>query len=254
MVALHALLLFVVALLGGTLNAVAGGGSFLTVPTLIFLGVPPINANATSTTALWPGSVASVGAYRSEIAPQRAIIIRLSLISLVGGIIGAVVLLHTPQNVFLRLLPFLLALATALFAFGPRLTALQRQSADVSRRNTGWLAPVVQFIISIYAGFFGGGIGILMLSMLTLMGMTNIHAMNGIKTVLAAVSNGVAVVLFVFAGIINWGLAIVMLVGALLGGYYGAYFARKIDSAIIRRFVIAVGIVVTIILFIEAYL
>jgi uncharacterized membrane protein YfcA len=266
MTLLHGVLLFVAALLAGTLNAVAGGGTFLTVPTLIFVGVLPVTANATSTVALWPGYLASAGAYRQEFAQERARLISLGGISLLGGILGAVLLLHTPQHVFLRLLPFLLLLATLLFALGPQITTLVRRNAPAvsgkteqalapePTRASGLVAGFLQLIVAIYGGFFGGGIGILMLSLLTVSGMTNIHAMNAVKTGLSFLINGVAVVLFIAARIVAWPYALVMLAGSLLGGYYGAFFARKLDPQVIRMVVIGVGCVVSVVLFAQAYL
>jgi uncharacterized protein len=266
MTLLHGVLLFVAALLAGTLNAVAGGGTFITVPMLIFVGVLPVNANATSTVALWPGYLASAGAYRQEFAQERARLISLGGISLLGGILGAVLLLHTPQHVFLRLLPFLLLVATLLFALGPQITALVRRNAPVApgkpaqtlapeqARTSGLVAGFLQLVVSIYGGFFGGGIGILMLSLLTVSGMTNIHAMNAVKTGLSFLINGVAVVLFIAARIVAWPYALVMLAGSLLGGYYGAFFARKLDPQIIRLVVIGVGGIVSVVLFAQAYL
>ena len=175
----QACLLFIAALLGGAQNSVAGGGSFLTLPALIFAGVPPIKASATSTVALWPGSVASVGAYRKELGTQRRELLTLGAISIVGGLVGAIVLLKTPQNTFVLLLPILLLAATLLFAFGGRIAQWVRARSAKSALPP-WLSLLgtsfVQFIIAVYGGFFGGGIGILMLALLAVMGMTNIHA------------------------------------------------------------------------------
>ena len=255
MTVVQAIALFVAAILGGTLNAVAGGGSFITFPTLIFTGVPPIQANATSTTALWPGSVASVGAYRSVLTTQRGQLVLLGIVSIAGGAIGAVLLLHTSQTLFLRLVPFLLLLATLLFAFGGTLTAgLRKRLGKAS--TPAWVATaglaVLQFIIAAYGGFFGGGIGILMLALYSVVGMENIHAMNGLKALMASCINGVAVITFIIAGAIFWPEALVMVAGAILGGYGGASVARRLDPTLVRRFVIAVGVIMTIYFFVKA--
>lgn len=255
MTVVQAIALFVAAILGGTLNAVAGGGSFITFPTLIFTGVPPIQANATSTTALWPGSVASVGAYRSVLTTQRRQLVLLGIVSIAGGAIGAVLLLHTSQTLFLRLVPFLLLLATLLFAFGGTLTAgLRKRLGKTS--TPAWVATaglaVLQFIIAAYGGFFGGGIGILMLALYSVVGMENIHAMNGLKVLMASCINGVAVITFVVAGAIFWPEALVMVAGAILGGYGGASVARRLDPTLVRRFVIAVGVIMTIYFFVKS--
>jgi uncharacterized protein len=239
-------LLFAIAIVAGALNSVAGGGSFFTFPTLVFTGVPPIQANATNTVALWPGALASIGAYRKELgATPRPTLLLLGGVSLVGGLIGAIVLLHTPKNTFAALIPWLLLAATLLFAFGPRLTALVRarqgeKAGDVGMRPYG--TALLQLVISIYGGFFGGGIGILMLAALGFMGMENIHEMNALKAVLNALINGIAVVAFVIAGAVFWAQALVMLVGAIVGGYGGAALARKMDPRHVRWFVIVVGL------------
>ena len=187
---LQGCILFVAAILGGTLNSVAGGGSFITLPSLIFTGVLPINANATSTVALWPGSVASIWAYRKELAKQRrSIVFLLGGTSLIGGVLGAELLLSTSQSTFVKLLPYLLLLATVLFAFSGPITAKLRSKA-IQKNRLSWPTLIgiafLQLIIAIYGGYFGGGIGILMLATLGLMGMENIHEMNSMKTLLAA--------------------------------------------------------------------
>jgi uncharacterized protein len=239
-------LLFAIAIVAGALNSVAGGGSFFTFPTLVFTGVPPIQANATNTVALWPGALASIGAYRKELgATPRPTLLVLGGVSLVGGLIGAIVLLHTPKDTFAALIPWLLLAATLLFAFGPKLTALVRARRG-AKPAQGGMAPygtaLLQLVISIYGGFFGGGIGILMLAALGFMGMENIHEMNALKVVLNAVINGIAVVAFVIAGAVFWAQALVMLVGAIAGGYGGASLARKMDPRHVRWFVIVVGL------------
>jgi uncharacterized membrane protein YfcA len=253
----QAIILFGAALLGGALNAVAGGGSFIGFPALLLTGVAPINANATNTVALWPGSVASIGAYRGALKAERAPLPLLLGASLLGGLLGAIVLLRTPQRTFLGLVPYLLLLATVLFAFGGLITQWVRAHARGGRRAPPWLARLgtglLQFVIALYGGFFGGGIGILMLSMLTVMGMRNIHAMNALKAILTTAINGVAVVAFVVAGAVVWPQALVMVAGAIIGGYGGGAVARRIDQRLVRRFVIVVGCVMTAYFFIRQY-
>lgn len=240
--------LFVAAALGGTLNSVAGGGSFFTFPALLLAGVPAVPANATSTVALWPGSVASVGAYRREVA--RAPHLRLlGTVSLAGGVAGALLLLHTPSAAFARMVPYLLMLATALFAFGGPMTRLARRlrrpgggGAPAAPAAHGVLAlALVQFVIAVYGGFFGGGIGILMLAALRVAGLEDIHVMNGIKTLQAALINGAAVVAFIVAGKVFWPEALLMVIGAVAGGYAGAAGARRVPQQLIRAAVIGVG-------------
>jgi uncharacterized membrane protein YfcA len=248
-------LLLLVAFLGGTLNSVAGGGSFFTFPVLIFAGIPSIAANATSTVALWPASVAGIGAYRRDLVGlDRRLLIMMGVTSLIGGILGALLLLLTPAAIFETLLPYLLLIATLLFTFsGPVTRKLRMRRIEKAPLGTKQLISITiaQFIIAIYGGYFGGGIGILMLAALALMGLENIHVMNGLKSVLATCINGVAVVTFVLAGIVRWPEAILMVVGAAVGGYGGAYNARKIDPKLVRLFVIIVGFAMTLYFFIQ---
>ncbi|HVB62446.1 MAG TPA: sulfite exporter TauE/SafE family protein [Ktedonobacteraceae bacterium] len=264
-----AILLFIAAILGGTLNAVAGGGTFITLPSLIFTGVLPINANATSTVALWPGTVASISAYRKELVKQdRLVLLVLGVTSLIGGVLGAELLIGTSQSTFVILLPYLLLLATVLFAVSTPITTWMRERRTAQRAQqesqesavavpgkVTWLRLVViacfQLIIAVYGGYFGGGIGILMLATLGLMGMENIHEMNSVKTLLTALINGVALVIFIIRGIVEWPQALVMIAGAIIGGYGAAYFARKIDQRFVRVFVILVGLSMTVYFFVH---
>ena len=257
---LAGLLLFIAAMLGGTLNSVAGGGSFITVPSLIFTRVLPVQANTTSTVALWPGSVASITAYRRELAKlNRVVILTLGATSLVGGVLGALLLLSTSQSTFLYLLPYLMLVATLLFAFSPRITTMLRKRSVKGIQEKASIASwralagisFIQLIIAVYGGYFGGGIGIMILASLGIMGMENIHEMNGMKTVLQASINGVAVITFILARAVVWLPALVMVAGAIAGGYGGAYFARKLDPRVIRVFVILVGTGMTIYFFLR---
>lgn len=239
--------LFTAAAAGGALNSVAGGGSFFTFPTLLFFGVPPVQANATSTVALWPGSVASVGAYRRELAAAKRMVIPLSIVSLAGGLIGAKVLLETPQATFKSLVPWLLLTATLVFAFGNKVVGRLRGHKAVP----AWVAIAIQAPVAVYGGFFGGGMGILMLASFAAAGMTNIHEMNGLKNWLAVCINGIAVATFVVAGAVYWPQAAVALTGAIAGGYGGASLARRIDPARVRAFVIVVGTGLTVYFFVK---
>jgi uncharacterized membrane protein YfcA len=247
--------LFFAGVLGGTLNSVAGGGSFITFPILLFTGVPPINANATSTVALWPGSVASTSAYRKELAKQdRTGVLVLGSTSLIGGILGAILLLRTSQTTFVRLVPYLLLVATLLFAFSAPITnRLRRRNIETKKTGTSWsgLVGIAFLQLIIYGGYFGGGIGILMLATLGLMGMENIHEMNALKTLLTSFINGVAVITFIIAGAVVWAQAIVMVAGGIIGGYGGAYFARQIEPRWVRAFVILIGVGMTLYFFLR---
>ncbi|HEU4328782.1 MAG TPA: sulfite exporter TauE/SafE family protein [Roseiflexaceae bacterium] len=254
MTLVDAIVLFVAAFGGGALNSVAGGGSFLSFPALLFTGVDAKLANATSTVALWPGSAAAARAYRAELMQQRSSLIPLSLVSVVGGFLGARLLLGTSESTFRLLVPYLLLVATLLFAFGSPLTAKVRQwrggAARPSGQGVSWVGLALQLVIATYGGYFGGGIGILMLAALAVAGMEDVHAMNGLKNWLATCINGVAVLTFILSGAVLWPQAAVMILGATIGGYGGAATARRLDPKLIRRFVIAVGCMLTVYFFI----
>ena len=244
------------AIVAGAINSVAGGGSFLTFPALMFCGVTPIRANATNTVALWFGSLASVGAYRSQLGGQRRALITLLITSLVGGLAGALLLLKTPDATFKLLLPWLLLVATLIFIFGKHLTTALRRMVHLDINQPQSIVPFLvgsglQLVIAVYGGFFGGGIGILMLALLTLLGYVEIHIMNGLKTVLASTINGVAVIAFIWAGVVAWPQALVMIVGSILGGYSGAVIAQRVSGEVIRRVVIAVGLSMTVYFFVR---
>src|SRR5215471_3890423 len=231
--------LFIAGVLGGALNAVAGGGSFVAFPALLFTGVPPIPANATNTFALWIGTSVSGGAYRNRFHISRRVMIPLIITSIFGGLAGAFLLLRTPANTFMRVLPWLMLGATLLFAFGKKLTG-RRPSGLAQDASTAALvgACVFELAVAVYGGYFGGGVGIMNLAMLAALGMTDIHAMNALKVVLGGVINGVAVVAFIFAKAIVWPQAIVMMIGATVGGYLSAHYAQKLPQPWIRTFVI----------------
>lgn len=241
------LILFPLAVLGGALNSVAGGGTFFVFPALLWTGMSPIAANATTTMALWPGSISSVFAYRKEVFIHRERIPQLIAISFVGGLAGALVLLNTPEQTFEFLIPYLLLTATVLFAVSPRITRYFRNPNATQIRKLGIAAGALfQFTIAFYGGYFGAGIGILMLAMLGLMGLQDIHEMNALKTLLGASINGIAVVTFILSGVIVWPQALLMLVGAVIGGYFGAHYSKKLPQIWVRRGVIVTGCCLTV--------
>lgn len=250
----HAIFLFFAAALGGGINAVAGGGSFIAFPALLFTGVAPVPANATNTLALWIGTTASGGAYRKRLHVSRRVMVPLIATSVLGGVAGAVLLIKTPAQTFLHVLPWLMLAATLLFAFGKHLTG--RISAGVghdasTRAVTG--ASIFELLVSVYGGYFGGGIGIMNLAMFAAMGMTDIHEMNALKVLLGAVINGVAAIMFIALGAIVWPQAIVMTIGAMIGGYVSAHYAQKLPQAWIRALVLGVGASMTTYFFFRAY-
>jgi hypothetical protein len=249
-----AIFLFFAGVLGGALNAVAGGGSFIAFPALLFSGVAPIAANATNTVALWLGVTASSGAYRRHLDISRRVMIPLAVTSVIGGIGGAVLLLRTPAHTFLRVLPWLMLGATLLFMFGSRLARGSKGSVAHDASGTAiTIAALFELVAAVYGGYFGGGLGIVNLAMLAALGMTDIHAMNALKVVLGGIINGLAVVTFVVAGAVAWKQGIIMIAGAIVGGYFGAHYAQKVPQSWIRVFVIVVGTGMTIYFFWRAY-
>jgi hypothetical protein len=249
-------ILFLVALFAGAINSVAGGGSFLSFPSLLLVGIPPVNANATSTVALWPGQPASVWAYRREIEHiSRRVFLPLTITGIIGGLAGAYVLLITPQLTFLHLVPWLLLAATLIFTLSGRITGwLGRRHAHPQAAFTSVYGIGLQLSLAFYLGYFGAGAGILLLAMLALLGMDNIHAMNALKAWLTAVSNAAAMVLFIYHRAVYWPEAILMVAGSVLGGYFGAYFAQKAKPTHVRHIVIAIGFGMTIYFFARQYL
>jgi uncharacterized protein len=246
--------LFFAGVLGGALNAVAGGGSFIAFPALLFAGVPPIPANATNTIALWTGAAASGGAYRKRLDVPRRVLVPLLAASLLGGVAGAFLLLKTPAQTFMRVLPWLTLGATLLFAFGKRIAAGRKSVLEHESTNAALAgATLFQLCVGVYGGYFGGGMGIVMLAMLAALGMTDIHAMNALKSVMGSVINGVAVVTFVVAGAIYWRHGIVMIIGGIAGGYLGAHYAMKLPQVWVRWFVVVVGAGMTAYFFWKSY-
>jgi uncharacterized membrane protein YfcA len=238
------------AFVAGFINAVAGGGSFLTFPALIAAGLPAIDANASSTVALFPGQIATGYAARDGLsaaaADSRVNVPVLAAISLVGGFIGGVLLLVTPQSFFSRIVPWLILFATAIFAGGN----FVHTGKKIFRLNqTGIFA--VQGLVAVYGGYFGGGAGIIMLAALTLFGLRDMWLMNSLKILLAVLMNAAAVVTFIAAGIVHWHWTIVVAVGAIAGGYTGLAAARRVPARIVKGFVVAVGLVLTIYFFVK---
>jgi uncharacterized membrane protein YfcA len=250
------LLLCAAAFLAGAINSIAGGGTLITFPALVSVlgpeAVHQVIANATNTVALCPGSATGAWAYRRELGEARTWLAWLLVPSLIGGIAGALLLVYAPARMFALLVPWLILLATLLFLFQPtiaRWTGIGRPHPAPSRiRVLGTL--VFQFFVALYGGYFGAGIGILMLSALAMMGLSDIHQMNALKTVLATVINGVAVVVFIGRDLlassvsertVNWEYALPMIVAGMIGGYASARVARSLNRDLVRRIVVAIG-------------
>jgi uncharacterized membrane protein YfcA len=232
------LVLFFATIAAGALNSVAGGGSFLTLPALLFAGVPPVAANATSTLAAWPASLASAVAYRRELGAP-ATWVSLGIVSLLGGLLGGLLLVKTSDASFMRLLPPLMLLAAVTFSFGNRVT--ERFNIGGGDEPTPWWMYLLQLAIATYGGYFGGGMGIMMLAMLAAAGMTDIHEMNGLKAVLAVAINAVALAIFIAHGAIVWRTGLIMAAGGIVGGYAGGAVARRLNRDAIRVFVMGIA-------------
>lgn len=229
------LLLFGAGLLAGALNAAAGGGSFVTIPALVLAGVPSVSANASSTVALLPGTLASAWAWREDLRPMEGVSLRtLLVVSLGGGLAGAVLLLFTSEQVFDGLLPWLMLVGTLAFAFGRPLGALLRRRV---RLGPGAVLAA-QVLLSVYAGYFGGGVGIMMMAVWSLLGDADIRTMSALRTILVSASNAVAALCFALAGPVRWPATATVLVAAVIGGYFGARLARRVPGPALRVFVI----------------
>jgi uncharacterized membrane protein YfcA len=237
----HAFLVFATAVVAGAINSIAAGGSLLTLPTLIWLGVPSINANATNIVAIWPGSLGSVWAYRRELRDTDPRVYALIVPSVFGAGIGALLLTRTPRSLFDGLVPVLIAFATVLFMLQDRIRRrLDAAAGPALRRH--WLAwaMVLQVLVGIYGGYYGTAMGIPMLAALSLT-HTDVHQINGLKNLFAVFINVVATVFFVLAGLVVWGDAITMAAGTTIGGVSGALVARRIGADAVRRVVVIIG-------------
>lgn len=240
-------LIFAAAFVAGAINSVAGGGTLLSFPALLWLGLPSVVANATNTVALWPGSLGSVWGYRRELPLPDGALLATLLPSLAGGLAGAVLLRYTPTAVFDRLVPLLILFATCLL-----------MAQDWVRRRFAWAPPPgahegwtwwlvgFQFLVGLYGGYFGAGIGILMLAALSLLGHTDIHRMNALKSLLALAINGVAALYFIASGLVVWSDAVVMALGAIAGGVGGAGAARRAGRETVHRLIIVIGFGMTV--------
>jgi uncharacterized protein len=234
------------AIVAGAMNSAAGGGSFLSFPALVFAGVPAISANATNNAAMWVGTLGSARGYREEIREYRHLLFPVIAVSVVGSLLGASTLLLTPAATFERLIPWLLLFATAVFSVSPWLVRRDRGPA----RHAPWQLAV-QFLVAIYGGYFGAGMGIMMLAVLAFSGLPTFNSQNAVKNVLAVVINGVALIPFLLARIVEWRFALPMAVLALAGGYFGARLFRRVPPRISRVVVIAIGLGMTAVFFIR---
>lgn len=242
------LLLAGAAFIAGVMNAIAGGGTFITFPALVFTGVPSVIANASNAVALVPASFASAWGFRRDYQSVENLSFRAMVaVSLVGGVLGAVLLVVTPETTFDGLIPWLLLAATLVFAFGPTFIPRLRARFHIGPRAL----LVLQFLVGIYGGYFGGAMGIIMLAVYSLFGLTNLNSMNAMKATMAGFINGVAVFVFVATGNVAWRQTLLMMVFAVAGGYIGAHYGRKIDQKYLRALIILISTSVTVAFFVR---
>lgn len=249
--------LFLAGFFGGVLNSIAGGGSFITFPALIFVGIPPIVANATNTFASCAGYMSGTYAFRKELSQHKGGLLRIVIISLLGGASGAWLLLQTPEAVFRDAIPWLLIFATVLFIFGGQINTLLKNITKKHQHASAIgavLLTVLLLAVSAYGGFFNAGLGIVVLSYLALAGFTNINTMNGLKLLISSTISLIAIVLFIYNDVIAWYQGVIVLSGTLVGGYAAADLSRKMPQKYVRRFVILASIATTVYFFYDIYL
>ncbi|HLK46984.1 MAG TPA: sulfite exporter TauE/SafE family protein [Bryobacteraceae bacterium] len=250
---LHAAVAFGVAVLAGLVNSVAGGGTLLTFPTLIWLGLNSVTANATSTVAIWPGVAGSAWGYRRELRTVTPWLFWLLVPSVIGGLAGAWLLRFTPPALFDRLVPYLLLFATVLFMVQAPVQRWMKSPDATAHASRRWFGAVMafQFFVAVYGGYFGAGIGIFMLAALGIMGLTDMHQMNALRVLLGGATNGVAIVYFVAHGMVYWPDVLVMAAGTIIGGYGGTGLARRLGRQTVRRIVIAIGFALALSFFVK---
>jgi len=235
------------AFAAGVINSIAGGGTLITFPVLIWLGLDPKVANATSTVALWPGLFGGLFGYRRELENSSTILLRLGITSVIGGALGAWLLIWTPSLIFARLVPFLILFATLLFMTGGSINRRLRLQPIVAEPKMWWWvgAIVFQFFSAMYGGYFGAGNGIWMLAAMGILGLHDINRANGIKNFLGICINSIAVLSFALMGLVVWSDALVMAGAALLGGYFGARMAVRVNQVNVRRAIVVIGFAIT---------
>lgn len=236
-------MLLTAGVFAGVVNSVAGGGTILTFPMLMFTGLPAIVANATNTIALQAGTMASFVSYRREFARQKKWAWRFGPPSMIGGLLGAILMLRTGEVLFRHIVPFLILFATVLFTFQPVVSRFLQIEAKAVQRSGHALAAAIffQFCVGVYGGYFGAGIGILMLAALGMMVEGDIHEMNSLKVLMSSLINGVASVYFIANGSVHWPEALLLASGAFLGGFTGPIMARRVGARVVRGFVTSVG-------------
>lgn len=254
----HIASLVIAGFVAGVMNSIAGGGTLVTFPALILVGIPSIPANATSTVAHLPGTLSSVAGYRRNIPSVSRWLKLFAPVSLVGGLAGGILLVQTPSRMFDSFVPFLILFATILFmaqgVFG-KLLMIRGETTQGRSQSRNWIAGAVmfQFAVALYGGYFGAGIGILMLASLGMLGFENVHEMNTLKVILGFLINIVAAIYFISSGLIHWTAVVIMMIGTIAGGYTGAHFAQKIPQRIVRALISAIGLIISAVMFYKTF-
>ena len=253
---LELLFLFLAGFFGGILNSIAGGGTFITFPALLFAGVPPIMANATNTFASCSGYISGTYAFRNDLKSYKSELPKFVILSFLGGILGAWLLLQTTEHVFNEIIPWLMLIATFIFIYGTRINERLGQLANKNKHISAFgkvAAPLLLLLICFYGGFFNAGLGIICLSYLALCGYTDISAMNGLKLLISSCVSIVAIGLFAYNDAIAWNEGTAVLLGTVTGGYLAARISRHVPQLYIRYFVILISICVTLYFFYDFY-
>ncbi len=243
----ESLLLISAAFLAGGLNSIAGGGSFLTFPALVYVGLPSVSANATSAVVVFPAYLSGTLGFIPELKSYGLKpLLTLVFISIIGGIAGALLLLVTPNDIFRTIVPYLLLFATALFAFGDKITSFlaARQLMSDTKNN------ILSLMVTTYGGYFNGGLGIILLSLFSVLGFKDLNLMNGLKNLLSFILSTASIITLSFADVIHWEWAVVMMISATVGGYVGALLARKMSKAFVKQFIVVVGVLMAVAFFV----
>ena len=240
-------ILLLTGMWAGAVNSVAGGGTFFSFPILMLTGMPPLMANTTNKFALWFASIAGVTGFREEIRAQKSNLWRFAASAFVGSVAGSLLLLVTPASTFQAMVPWLLLAATLLFAFGKRLLNYVRthKGGQEGAQLSATGSIIGQSIIGVYGGFFAAGMGILMMALYELSGIRSVNEMNGLKTFVAFAINGISALTFLVAGMIDWRIAPLLMVGAFIGGYYGAVLSKRVPDIWLRRAIIGYGLLMS---------
>jgi hypothetical protein len=239
-------MLFLAGIAAGMCNAVAGGGTFFSFPIFLATGIPPIVANASNAIAVWPGNLMAVINYRKQLMAHAGEIKTTIIISFIAGVIGAILLFYTGNDAFEKMIPFLILLATLLFIFGGKLKKLFTPADVAIQGKSSILTRVFEFFVALYGGFFGGGLGIMLMASLQLTGFSDIHLNNALKNLLGAIISLACFIIFAFSGIVHWPYTMIAFAGAVIGGLLGARIAKKLSAKYLRRVVIAVGCFLTV--------